>query len=207
MAGMSSISVNADMPAQEGVDYTSELLYDDALYLIFEKLSLQDLVSCSSVCSRWNRLTSHNYLWRPFLNRDFGPAPCIDSVCRGVYERCMSSDLWEKKQVIASSVQKVKAFVRRGFSIIYQTDSELVKMRDLYSENEVVCIPHKQSVAQMTVFNERLYIGGGSNVLTASPLCKLDEKQVLAQHKAWIDGFDITNKWMIIPIRENKIIN
>lgn len=199
MSAVSSSSQPTQTPDGQFVEETEEqtltmeLLYDDALYLIFEQLPLKELAHCGEVCNRWYTLHSHNYLWRPFLVRDFGPAPCVDSVCRDVYLRCMSYDLWGKKQVLAQTDEKVKAFVRDGFSIIYQTGTERIRKKDLYSDAEVVRIPLQQSVAQMDVARGQLFVVGGNNALSVQFAQTLQDQKVIAEHKAWIKGFDRTD--------------
>ena len=44
---------------------------ESLLLLMFQQLEVKDIVSCSSVCSRWNRISQDQLLWRKLFVNDF----------------------------------------------------------------------------------------------------------------------------------------
>ena len=202
---VSPLIKNSDRSLSNKVDFTSDLLYDDAIYLILEKLALADLVRCGQVCRRWRRLSSHNYLWRPFLVKEFGPAPRVDVVCRDVYGLCVSSTQWEKKLVLATD-QNVRAFVRSGPVLVYQGQDQLVCKKDPYSTKDVELISCDQKLSQIELVKNRLYFSGGSNAVKMCSIHRFDQEQVIAEHGiCWVEGVDLTREKLISYSTDGKI--
>ena len=46
-------------------------LSDPLLMIIFKKLKVQDIISCSTVCTNWNAISQDNLLWKHLFSRDF----------------------------------------------------------------------------------------------------------------------------------------
>ena len=48
------------------------ILPDPLLVMIFKKLNLTEVLSCSQVCTNWNTICQDNLLWKHLFKRDFG---------------------------------------------------------------------------------------------------------------------------------------
>ena len=48
------------------------ILSDPLLVMIFKKLEVKDVVSCSNVCINWNSICQDNLLWKYLFRRDYG---------------------------------------------------------------------------------------------------------------------------------------
>ena len=47
-------------------------LSDPLLVMIFKNLEVNDILSCSNVCTNWNSICQDNLLWKYLFRRDYG---------------------------------------------------------------------------------------------------------------------------------------
>ena len=47
------------------------MLPDPLLVMVFKKLEVRDIVSCSTVCTNWNTICQDNLLWKYLFRRDY----------------------------------------------------------------------------------------------------------------------------------------
>ena len=113
-------------------------LSDPLLMMIFKKLKVEDIVSCSTVCINWNEISQDNLLWKYLFSRDFSKRnrkfhlKAGARSWKGEYIRLKEEYPCVKKQTLKGHTDEVlhAAFSHNGSEIASCSKVKMVYLRN-----------------------------------------------------------------------------